>query len=270
MEDPAVQQDLSFVPKPRVRQVVRRASAYPWVMTCVSIVCGLTIPLFQMLEQFMTGKWLQLALFLGLGIYHAGRTNEQMELMFQKLNRGRGSFSGLLAVVVLLALAGIYLADGEVPLVFAAASASLLLLPELVRSSWQAYIDVPETEFKPWTVPAESPDKRASISINSVTIYFRLRRDYFDLDTLNEAVTEPSRITLGRAFHQFLDQYNQANKPITLTDEKGQPFTWTFTVRTLRGATTRYVDPELSLIDNKLPNNSVITARRLRHKTDQS
>lgn len=242
---------------------------YPLVATAVIVLLGMIVPLAQSLELFQTGKIIQLLLFLGFGLAHTWQPAQRMQFTWKGQARDRHVLTTSIALTGGLILAIIYLAFGSSPLMIVAGSVALFALPELIRVHWSFLAAIPEQQFLPWVPPTDAPDKRATISINSITVYFRLRRDYFDLDTLNEPVTEPSRSTLGKAFHQFLDNYNQQNKPVTLTDEQGEAYSWTFTVRMLKGATTRYLDPGISLVDNKVANNSVITARRLRTKNQQ-
>jgi hypothetical protein len=172
----------------------------------------------------------------------------------------------LWSLMVALVLFIIYLFVDRGMLAIACIAGSAFFLPSLISQTWTAWYQIPSKEYKLW-YPSEISDERVSIFLNSIPIHLKLSTRSDGLVEEIFDVTAPGQTAFGRVFNQFLKQQDKgAQAPIEYADEKNF-FGWEFFVEQFGGSIKRRIDPNLSSRENKIKDDSIITAKR--YKTAQ-
>lgn len=203
--------------------------------------------------------------FAGLGSWHTHEiqkpfsifttTDDALKWVFTL------SFTTGLTVVFLL----LYFLKVGFTLLTAIASAAAFVLPFLVFESWLMYVGSTQQYYPPWHLPLGLFDKRATIFLNSVTVKMKVAGSFFYPEEVVFTTTGPARMQLGKLFHRLVVKQNSGDKPmIELLDETRQAFAWTFYAEGYKGLKQRVLDPEATLIQNKLKDGSTIVATRVK------
>lgn len=206
--------------------------------------------------------WLQLALFISMGCWQADARESRLRPLVRNGIDGRLFFTALIAVMIFILLTITYLISRHNEILVALASGAGFLLPYLVTEQWQQLKTLPEERFEPWQLPKKEETRIATIGLNSQVIRFRIATSYFDPNDITVSVTQPSRSRLGKAFQEALEQ--PAAKKIELSDVQKQEYYWEFFRENPRVGGRRYLDPEKTLIDNAIRENTTITAKRIK------
>lgn len=241
--------------------------AYTIVTLLLALIAG-TICIINILP-FSNGiliKALQLLCFAGLGMIHISclnRIHHFPGLKFPANNQL--NFSFLLFLSVTIALLVLYAARDLNMLSMSLASGSSFLLPYIIKQAWNTYNRFPEKRFKVWYNSDVVMDSRTTVFLNSLSIRLQLSMRYFDIaDEVFEA-TVPGHTQFGKFFNQFIIEKNRVNpSTIECVDSEKRPFGWQFYTRRFAGLSKRFIDPELSLIENNLKDHALITAKRVR------
>jgi len=205
---------------------------------------------------------LQLVMFLALGCWQAEVRNSLFRPLVRNGIDGRLFFTLLIAVMVFIMLGILYIVLQQGELLIAAASAAAYLLPWLLVEQWDQLNALPEQRFEPWRLPPKDKERVASIALNSQTVRFKLALNYFDPENISITVLQPARARLGKAFQEALQQ--SGNDKIELNDLQKQDYSWEFYRENPRVGGKRFLDPEKTLIENAIREQSVITAKRVK------
>ena len=177
-------------------------------------------------------------------------------------------YSLLLAMVISIFLALVYYFTNS-DMFMAFSSGCAFLVPFLLSQAWFFYKHIPKNSEWVWTASETLPDELALSFRNKIPIRFQVSGKYFDMKEFQFPVMVSSWVKLGMVFHQFiLEQNKDDDSRIELTDEDQNYYGWEFYVESLGGFSSRQLNPKLNVRENRVTQNSIIVARRVRFKTE--
>lgn len=217
------------------------------------------------LSRLSDGVWvfaLQLAGFFALGYLHAviQRANV-MQLSFAQKIR----YTAMLALLLLVAAAVcLYLFTASLPLA-ATAFVCAFVWPFTLTEAARLFEVVTDAPIGVWHYSPDLSLQKATTFLNSIPVRFRIKAGQSGDDGYVAAFRAPVRMKLGLLFyHTVQDQNSKGGPGIKLVSPNGEPYGWMFSVSGFGGP--RYLNPDLSLFDNGVKENAIVTARRV--KTD--
>ena len=209
-------------------------------------------------------KLLQMVLFCGLGMIHA-RKITQYNLSPTGNDNNKLVFSAPLSLLIFVALVVLYYMMGAALLLLALGSASLFILPGIISSSWQAFNEYSQIQYKIWAVPIENTREKTFIFFSGIALKIRFSVDATDKNKTVFRSLAPLDKTLGEFFNHFLlIQRNNNRLNIDLLDEWQKPFGWRFYKIDLLGFRKTTLDPEATIKELELKNHETIMIRRVR------
>jgi|GEM_PF-6653933 len=157
------------------------------------------------------------------------------------------------AIAAVWTITGLFF-DGPVFL-RALAAASCFVLPSVVRSAWKSFLPIFEQQLKLWQSKGLLPMEKAVIFLNSLPVEIRMMRSMAGGVIGKAPLIAPANMELGEVFAHFLEDAEKVQR----TALPPGKLAWSFHTSRV-GRLPRYLDPTLSLVENKVPANSVITA----------
>jgi hypothetical protein len=146
----------------------------------------------------------------------------------------------------------------------------LFLFPLLAVSTYEYAIAIPKTIYKTWRYPENMnmPDMDRIDFSNSYIVSFLLRKNPKDISQSVMKFKAPlDRITFGEFFYLCMFvEYNEKNreKPVQYLNDNQQSYQWLFHVKPQRWwPSRRYIDPSLTIRENKINENFVIVSERV-------
>lgn len=208
--------------------------------------------------------------FLLLGILHV----RLMYVYFDFSDRKKSFFPELLFTLYLMVLGLvpfflIYRAlNDEGYHYFMAASTICFLIPLFVHKTFEASVDIPLRVLKKWFYPMYDsiPDPTTEELRNPYVVSFVFHKKEDDKKYTHFRAKAPAYMTMERLFYHFMDDYNTKNAegPIEYADKYGKPYGWIFYFRPrwYLFFAKRYIDPQSTIGENKIRENSVIICVR--------
>lgn len=146
-------------------------------------------------------------------------------------------------------------------------SSLAFFIPLLFMHTFDAAYNIPEAIFKTWEYPLSSPidvpdeDPREKI----VVMGFSIAKKETDSRKTFFRAKAPEGMRLGELFYHFINDYNdeQSETPIAFADKGHEPYTWWFRIKPKWYQFQRILDPDISIRENKIKENSVIICERL-------
>lgn len=140
-------------------------------------------------------------------------------------------------------------------------------VPIVLLYTFEAAYKIPLPVFATWhypvTVPIELPDEK--INEKLLVIAFEISKNSKNNLKTNFRAKGPEAMLLGDLYYHFLNDYNdvQSETPIEFTDKEGNPFEWWFRIKPKWYKSQQILDPQLSIKDNHVKENSVIICERI-------
>lgn len=140
-------------------------------------------------------------------------------------------------------------------------------VPIILLYSFEAAYKIPLPVFATWyypvNTPIELPDEKANEKI--LVIAFEIAKNSKDQLKTNFRAKGPEAMLLGDLYYHFLNDYNevQSETPIEYIDDKHNPEEWWFRIKPKWYQSQHILDPELSLRDNHVKENSIIICERI-------
>lgn len=143
----------------------------------------------------------------------------------------------------------------------------LYLIPFLMKSTFDAYWNVPQLEYRLWYYPVgmDVPNPLDyDLSDHMKIIAFEFEPEP-DATPLNIKIKAPERMELGHYFMSFIEQYNLRNpeKEIKIYDPRGELYGWIFYLKKPWYSSTTIFDAEMTINDNGIRENQIIIAERI-------
>ena len=150
-------------------------------------------------------------------------------------------------------------------------SALLFFVPLLVFHSFQAAYEIPATTFPVWTYPLhkpiELPDPEDMPNERIVVIGFEIAKREADGRKTYFRAKGPESMKLGEFFYHFMNEYNEnySQTPIEYLNRGYEPHEWWFARKPRWFQLQKIYNPELSIRENGIKENTVIICERIYH-----
>ena len=214
-------------------------------------------------------KLLQLSVFVAAGYIHV-KSMRKIHFLNPHVQL-QGILTLIISFLLFLFLFLLYLVINSNLLIMALASSCAFGLPFLLLQSWASYISIPEQQYKLWYYSETPATDKGVIYLGNMTMQFKVLNSYMKYGEKLKPVIAPGRMKLGNVFYHFLKhQKNTDEYSAEYKEQYHHSFGWSFYVEYLGGWNKRYLDPELTLTENGLKENSSIVARPVEREPDQN
>lgn len=148
-------------------------------------------------------------------------------------------------------------------------SALLFFVPMLVYHAFNAAYAIPATTFPVWSYPLhkpiELPDPEDMPNERIVVIGFEIAKRESDGRKTYFRAKGPETMKLGEFFYHFMNEYNESysQTPIAYTDRGYEPYEWWFARKPRWFQLQKIYNPELSIRENGIKENTVIVCERI-------
>jgi hypothetical protein len=147
-------------------------------------------------------------------------------------------------------------------------SVSLLTfaVPQFLAVSFEAYSEIPQEIYKIWYYPDE--EKEIDFDKIDTSKVFMLEMEFSksinDNHLVNSKAKAPMGMQFGDWFMSFIDNYNHKfdKEPIQYLNSDNTSHGWIFYVKPSFFGTPKYIDPDLTITENRISEKNVIIARR--------
>jgi hypothetical protein len=140
------------------------------------------------------------------------------------------------------------------------------LAPTFVLIAFNYFIKIPSKVYLAWDFPAPGtlPDPKDSEMAEPIIINFEIRKSLEDNRTVFKAKA-PKAMDLGKLFYFFINDYNSRNpnNPILISDSENKRFKWTFYQSGNIFQGKKYLDPEITIAENRIKENASIICERI-------
>jgi hypothetical protein len=140
------------------------------------------------------------------------------------------------------------------------------LAPVFIVTAFNHFTDIPVRVFKVWSFPPPGTlsDPNDSEMADPIIVNFRICKGVNDDRTVFKAKA-PKGLTFGRLFYYFIMDYNSRypDNPILINERENSYFKWSFLMTRSVFSGKVYLDPDLTISDNKIKENSSITCERI-------
>ncbi|MEO6328780.1 MAG: TssN family type VI secretion system protein [Ginsengibacter sp.] len=140
-------------------------------------------------------------------------------------------------------------------------------IPLSVLNTFEAAYSIPAAEFNIWQYPLndpiELPDEKAGEKV--LVIAFEIAKKKADMVKTNFRAKGPETMKLGDLYYHFINDYNdvQSETPIRYADDDLTTHEWWFRVKPKWYQLERILDPELSIRENRIKENTIIICERI-------
>lgn len=216
--------------------------------------------------------WFISGLFLVFGVIHVLITNKRYfnHPRETKTNRVLSEFLFSITVITLsiaaFAALQYFLKDKSFlfyPLLF---SFLFFFVPLLVYHSFKAAYEIPPPVYTTWEYPLgkaiELPDEKENEAV--YVIGFELAKNGGNIPRTYFRAKAPADMILGELYYHFINDYNeqQSETPIEYERKDGEPENWFFRTKPKWYNLSRILDPDKTVDQNKVKENTVIICER--------
>ncbi len=223
-------------------------------------------------KHLFTLFWIFGGIFLLFGIIHmimnrkyfASGNNERSKVFFGELIF---AMSVVLFTVVVFSSLQYFLADKAFLFYPMMMSALLFFVPLLVVHTFQAAYTIPAPVFNTWAYPVNNPIPLPEDNPREklLVIGFEIAKKERETKRTFFRAKAPENIALGELYYHFINDYNELHSetPIEFTDSRNEPYEWAFRLKPKWYQGQKILDPDLSVRDNGIRENSVIICDRI-------
>lgn len=217
--------------------------------------------------------WVLAGVFLLFGLAHVYFFRNKF-FYYTKQNRSQVflaeilfGFSLIFFTIVIFSTLQYFLKDKNFLFFPMLMSMLLFFLPVMVLKTFEAAYNIPAAKYHTWVYPVytpiELPDERPNEKL--LVIAFEVTKKASEKIKTNFRAKGPDNMLLGDLYYHFLNDYNetQSETPIQFTDEIQEPFEWGFRVKPKWYQYTRILDPEVTVRENNIKENTIIICERL-------
>lgn len=216
--------------------------------------------------------WLAALVFLAFGIFHILVFHKKY--FYPEPHTGGGvvigeilfSFALLFFCVVVFSALIYFVADNKSYPFYPMLTCMLaFFVPVSLFYTFQAAYNIPNPVFASWIYPAHEihlPDERPNEKL--VVIAFEIAKKADSPTKTNFRAKGPEVMKLGDLYYHFINDYNEYHSETTIdfTDEHRESYEWWFRIKPKWYQANRILDPELTVRENKIKENSVIICER--------
>jgi hypothetical protein len=146
-------------------------------------------------------------------------------------------------------------------------SALLFFVPLLIFHAFQAAYDIPPARFPTWKYSLLEPVKLAEIDGGGreLILAFEVAEKATDSSKTYFRVRAPETWQLSMLFYRFLNEYNDPENKTTIeyTDKEDEPYEWWFYKKRKWYQMQKILNPEFSIRESGIKENTVIVCERL-------
>ncbi len=207
-------------------------------------------------------------LFLGLGYLLCFLLQKNF---FGELRNEEWSKGLFVTATTALGMIGFTLLFAHFQSVYIAPSYSLsiitFVIPQFFVLSFDAYASIPQEIYKVWYFPDE--EKEIDFDKIDTTKIYMLEMEFSkslnDNRLVNSKAKAPLGMQFGDWFMSFIQNYNHKfdMEPIQYLDNSNMPHGWIFYEKPSFFSSPKYIDPDLTITDNKISEKKVIVAKRV-------
>ncbi len=226
-------------------------------------------------EHLFTVYWFFSCIFLLFGIIHMAIVHKKY---FYSTNEDNGKILvgeiifGLsiifFTIVVFSSLK--YLLGGKSFLFYPMLMSCIaFFVPMLVMHAFEAAYTIPSAIFKTWCYPLNQqidlPDENPREKL--YVIGFEIAKKFTDTKKTYFRAKAPESMKFSELYYHFINDYNelQSETPIEYTHESYEPYEWWFRRKPKWYQAQRILDPEISVRENGIRENTVIICERIKN-----
>lgn len=142
-------------------------------------------------------------------------------------------------------------------------------IPLLFMYTFEAAYKIPDAVFKTWQYPLNNnidvPDLKPGEK--ELVIGFEIEKKPTDTKKTYFRAKAPELMSLGELYYHFINDYNEAQSEtaIEFSNAQHEPQLWWFREKPKWYGFQRILDPEVSVRENKIKENSVIICERIKN-----
>lgn len=223
--------------------------------------------------HLFTVFWILAGVFLLFGIIHVAYFHKKY-FYANNNNKGKVAFGEILFIFALLFFIIVvfsslqyFLKDKSFLFFPMLMSMLAFFIPVTVYYTFEAAYNIPPGQFPLWQYPLHTtidlPDEKAGEKI--LVIAFEFAKNSTVKTKTNFRAKGPETMKLGDLFYHFINDYNdfQNETPIEYTENEYNPHQWGFTIKPKWFQQHRVLNPELTVRENRILENSIIICERI-------
>jgi hypothetical protein len=232
------------------------------VTTCIAIVLiafaiSLCVALFWSFAVFSVA---QIIIFLIAGSLHLYKLEKDLTMLTttEKWICTLALGAAILVLYSCSALGGV-----RMPLVMILAGPGAFIKPFILSEMYRLYQQIAYADAKTWYPVNEMTQSYPDIYPNGVLVRFRIIYGGSRSERFSFQLRTSARMNVGEIFYDVVQkQKKQRLNDIALMNHEQEPFHWVFSTMDML-LWKRTLDPGLSLLQNRVKENSVIYAERV-------
>ena len=142
-----------------------------------------------------------------------------------------------------------------------------LLVPLLFHWAYGAFLEIPPEVYKVWQYQphAQELDLEGVDFNRLMVIEVEFSREATDENLLKVKAKAPAEVVYGDWFQKFISDYNSkfSGSPISFIAPDHSSYTWIFYAKPTFFRKRRYIDPDLSIAQNKIREDKTIVCKRV-------
>jgi hypothetical protein len=212
--------------------------------------------------------WVMAFIFLAFGIIHMGFAHRkfiyQEEIERTKVISAEFLFATavMLVAAVLFSALQYFIINKNFLFYPLLLTALLFIIPFMLHYSFEAAFKIPKPIYKNWIYPVDNPidPPEDNASEKLLVIGFEIPKKLTDVNKTYFRAKTPESINLGELFYHFINDYNelQSETKVQILDDKKVPLVWYFRLKTKWFQRNKVLDPNITIRENKVKENSVI------------
>lgn len=151
-------------------------------------------------------------------------------------------------------------------------TALLFIVPFMLHYSFEAAYIIPKPVFINWVYPIDNPIEPPEDNVTErlLVIGFEIPKKLTDNQKTYFRAKTPESINLGELFYHFINDYNemQSETKVQIMDDKKGPLIWYFRLKRKWFLPDVVLNPNITIRENKVRENSVIICEHFVHVDD--
>lgn len=142
------------------------------------------------------------------------------------------------------------------------------IFPSVFRKTYRLFMDIPLEVYDIWSYKNESTQVSSEYMDNNKIIVVELEifKQVSDREPLNIKAKASENMPFGIWFKLFISDYNKKSPSAEVAfDDEHNTYGWMFYVNSSILGRKKYIDPKLSFSVNKIKEENVIIAKRVKH-----
>jgi hypothetical protein len=140
-------------------------------------------------------------------------------------------------------------------------------IPIFVFHTYKAYYSIPQRDYKKWYYPfGQTIDDPTDRELESpFVISFEFEKKFDDAEVTTFRAKAPKYMKFGRLFYFFINDYNSRHpeSKIEYIYDKSKSYGWIFFKKPNWYETLSYINPDDTIADNRIEENTVIICKRI-------